>query len=89
VTDSELTQDLIACGSSISAESASESLRPRKGNVCLFVREVGQPYCYLGKVSVSETNLAVKPIRITWVLSDFGELRERSHFQRILQLNRS
>jgi hypothetical protein len=86
-TDSDLTQDLIACGS-VDSDEVNRTNR-RHGNVCLFVREVGEPYSYFGKVSISEVNLAVKPIQITWTLNHFEELKEMSHFQRILQICRS
>jgi hypothetical protein len=87
--DSDITKDLLVCGAVEKSDEEVIKSNRRIGNICLFVREVGQPYAYFGKVSVAEVNLATKPIRITWTLNDFEDLRECSEYQRIVKLSSS
>jgi hypothetical protein len=79
-----MTKDLLVCGTVNNSDTLKSN--PRMGNICLFVREVGQPYAYFGKVSVDQVNLTVKPIRITWTLNDFEELKDRAEYQRIVNI---
>lgn len=63
------------------------TINPRYDRVCLFIRVVGEPYAYFGRVSVFNVNLNVHPIRITWILKDFEHLQKLEHFQEILKLS--
>jgi hypothetical protein len=59
--------------------------------VLLFVREEGCPYACLGRLAVSEVNLAVKPIRITWRLVDYDSsaLKTSVNFKNLVRMNSS
>lgn len=99
VLESELVQDLLFCGGYSADSSAetnnndnntsTESTNPRYDRVCLFVRIVGEPYAYFGRVSIDEVNLTVHPIQITWNLKDSDNLQKIEHFQNILKISSS
>lgn len=84
--DSEITQDLLQCGSNERIDEKA-TLNNRYGNICLFVREIGHPYAYFGKVSISDVNLTTKPIQITWILNDYEILKTINEFKRIVELS--